>query len=566
MDYGDLINAAFPHRDEHGRPSYRTYQFEVIRDTLCAFDDPSISDVVVEAPTGAGKTSIAVTVARVMTRRFPEAMAHAKRELGIIRDPLVAYGIMAPHQAHLITSMKMLQDAYLGDDPEIRLVKGKSNYDCCRGGQQSMAGIQQLSCDDAEQIFGRMCENDCPYKEARNRAHWAPIALHNFDSFLNQASLGQVFLPRRLLTLDEAHNTEEKLRSVMTVNFDQALFESVGLQWREPRNLKDMASVVDWAESYVLRSLKVMNDDMTSELAELRSGKQGPRQIQLMSRIANKQRRVSRIGQRLERFVISARAKRPVRWVAYMDEGRLYLEPVDAGRFVPNALLKFGEKRLHLSATFLNSNGDYTDAVKLKRARHITVPSTFPPENRRIVVRSAGNLGLDSWKTNLVNVMGRLREILEENRGKRGVIHCTSYGMANDIKNRFKSKRLVFYDRRTRDDVVNSFMAGREAKDAVLVAVALKEGYDFKDDLCRFQVIVRVPFPVNNKKGWMQARIEKNRAFYYWRTSLSLVQTYGRGIRSERDWCLTYVLDDRFHSFVNGQRRRLPSWFLEAIS
>jgi len=121
----------------------------------------------------------------------------------------------------------------------------------------------------------------------------------------------------------------------------------------------------------------------------------------------------------------------------------------------------------------------------------------------------------------------------------------------------------VSYEKRTRDSVINRFMSGWEYPDGVLMAVALTEGYDFKNDLCRFQVMVRVPYPVPGK--CMKARMEKDGRFYGWRTSLTLVQTYGRGVRSKTDYCKTYVLDSRFTDFVKREDDQLPYWFLEAI-
>jgi Rad3-related DNA helicase len=50
-----------------------------------------------------------------------------------------------------------------------------------------------------------------------------------------------------------------------------------------------------------------------------------------------------------------------------------------------------------------------------------------------------------------------------------------------------------------------------------------------------------------------------------WRTCLTLVQTYGRGMRSADDYCNTYVLDDRFDRFVKVNKGQLPGWFLESI-
>ena len=231
----DLVDEMFPHRDDGGRPSYRKNQFETIRDIIGAFDGGAL-DVVVEAPTGVGKTDIAKTVAMYYTQGFEAAKGRAKNAA----DNLAAFHIMAPHQAHMITSMKMLQDAYLNSRGLVSLVKGKSNYECkdVPGGtmgiiSKSMGGT--FSCQDAQLINGRACKEKCPYKEARTDAQWSPIALFNFESFLNQVSLAEdIFLPRGILTIDEGHNTEEKLSKSMAVEFTEGDFKRFGWPWFKP--------------------------------------------------------------------------------------------------------------------------------------------------------------------------------------------------------------------------------------------------------------------------------------------------------------------------------------------
>ena len=43
------------------------------------------------------------------------------------------------------------------------------------------------------------------------------------------------------------------------------------------------------------------------------------------------------------------------------------------------------------------------------------------------------------------------------------------------------------------------------------------------------------------------------------------VQGYGRSIRSNKDWAVTYVLDSGFVNFVKKNSNILPDWFTQAI-
>jgi hypothetical protein len=53
--------------------------------------------------------------------------------------------------------------------------------------------------------------------------------------------------------------------------------------------------------------------------------------------------------------------------------------------------------------------------------------------------------------------------------------------------------------------------------------------------------------------------------WYNWQTGLRLVQGYGRSIRSNKDWAVTYVLDSGFGNFVRNNKNILPNWFIQAI-
>ncbi len=93
---------------------------------------------------------------------------------------------------------------------------------------------------------------------------------------------------------------------------------------------------------------------------------------------------------------------------------------------------------------------------------------------------------------------------------------------------------------------------------------ATNSGLDLKDNLSRFQIITKVPYP-NKSDRWINAKRKEDEEWYYWQTALKLIQAYGRSVRSKEDWAKTYVLDSAFGYFVKKNQNILPIWFINAI-
>ena len=53
--------------------------------------------------------------------------------------------------------------------------------------------------------------------------------------------------------------------------------------------------------------------------------------------------------------------------------------------------------------------------------------------------------------------------------------------------------------------------------------------------------------------------------WYIYKTAISLLQTYGRGMRAEDDSCVTYIVDSRLTNFIYKNRRLIPDYFIDAI-
>jgi ATP-dependent DNA helicase DinG len=93
-----------------------------------------------------------------------------------------------------------------------------------------------------------------------------------------------------------------------------------------------------------------------------------------------------------------------------------------------------------------------------------------------------------------------------------------------------------------RDEVITEHVNG--TKPTVLISPSLHTGLDLKDDLSRFQIIIKIPYP-NIGDRWTDEKRKIDERSYYWQTGLKLIQGYGRSIRSKEDLThnTTYVLD-----------------------
>ena len=115
-----------------------------------------------------------------------------------------------------------------------------------------------------------------------------------------------------------------------------------------------------------------------------------------------------------------------------------------------------------------------------------------------------------------------------------------------------------------RDEVIAEHIKSTEP--TVLISPSLYTGLDLKDDLSRFQIIVKVPYPDLGDR-WINEKRKKNGQWYIWQTALTLVQAVAssRSVRSKEDHAVTYALDSGFENFVKKNKNILPDWFTQAI-
>ena len=518
-DHGgaDQPPASFPF------PRFRPGQGEALEQARAAFAAGK-RFVVIEAPTGAGKSAVAVTLAREASSAF------------------------------VLTNQKVLQDQYVRDFPDLALLKGRANYDCLvapthAAAAPCIAGRRYPQCDD------------CPYFTAKDIAMQANVATLNYAYFLAELNYAGGFAPRELLILDEAHNVEGALMNFVQVVLGEAALMRAGLQRSLPPDLGD-----ELAFEFAELLLPELRDRARAVELLVRSeaGEEA-----MLQHLRTKQWLDGQAG-RIE-LLLNSHESGEVEWVVERNSGRdgasIVFKPVEVAALANDFLFGYADKVLMLSATILDAPTFLRSlGIEPEEAEVIAVPSTFPPENRPIVVWPVARLTRHYQDRDLPLLAKAVNELALRHEDEKGVVHAHSYKIASYLAKNLDPEvrwRVITHEGASgREAALAQHLAASEP--TILLTPSMTEGIDLAEDLSRWQVLCKVPYPYLGDKQ-VAARMERDRDWYDWRTTLSVVQAYGRSVRSEEDRAVTYLLDADFPSFLRRQYRRLPPWFVEAV-
>ncbi len=504
--------------------SFREGQREALDAAREAFA-AGVRAVVIEAPTGAGKSALAV------------ALAHEARS------------------AFVLTGQKVLQDQYHRDFATLAVLKGRGTYPC--------EVVTHATAAFAPCLMGHVfpaCDA-CAYYRARDEALAAPVALMNYAAFLHQVNDAGGFGPRELLVLDEAHGAETHLMQYLHVRLSDALLERAGIDERLPAFL-DPAFAIDVADAMLPR-LVARRAELDAEIGGTHHARQADlAKLQTLQWLDGQVRRLRWLSDTFDAGVD---------WVCEHghEAGSAWLswKPVDVAGLAEALLFGHAERVLMLTATVLDERTFLQGlGLECEEAAVIRVPSTFPAERRPLVLRPVARLTRHHQARELPRLIDEVAAIMDDHQTEKGVIHTHAYRIALALQ-------AGLPEHHRRRIVTHAGADGRQAaleahltrpEPTVLLTPSMTEGLDLAGDLARWQVICKLPYPYLGDPQ-VAARRARDPHWYAWRTSQALVQAYGRVVRSRDDHAVTYLLDADAPAFLRRERSRLPVWFLEAL-
>ncbi len=516
----------------------RVGQLDIIQDIQEAIQQ-GYKYIILEAGTGTGKSAVTTTLAKL-------------------------YG-----SAYILTMTKQLQAQY-ADEFGFPLVKGRSNFGCMQDNFDStcnmgtckttpvshnfscLYGISKNPTLDAgiafDDSFGNsvffQSENHCNYWQQKANAINSPISLMNYDYAILELNYVKHFGTRSLLILDEAHNIENKLMRTMEVNLYNTRIQKDINKVISAQTLKD-GQLKDW-------------------ILEVEALQDAYEDIELVNIPANKADRIRSTVSKLKNLRVNLE-KEPKNWVIDADEYGVSFKPLKVHHYAKNNLLKYGDVCIFMSATIL-SHKMFSKWLGLDpdEVYHIKVDSPFNPKNRPVSLSLAGKMSKSRIKQTAPKTIPILQEILEKHKNDKGLIHTNSYKCQQYIKKHLPNSRLISHTPRNREAVLKHFE--EDENPLVLVSPSMSEGVDLPYDKCRFQVIYKIPFPyLGDKQVYM--RQKRDQRWYAYKTVMTLMQAYGRGMRAEDDSCFTYILDSDVNMLLRSPiyRSLVPEFFKEAI-
>ncbi|MDO8640089.1 MAG: helicase C-terminal domain-containing protein [Nitrosarchaeum sp.] len=521
-------------------PNYRTFQRETIEEVQGHLLN-NVKDIILEMPTGSGKSPVAIST-----------------------------GIWSEN-AYCLTSQKILQDQYIRDFEEnmqVSVLKGRGNYECTFLGSPTM-------CNECYEPARKECYRNgtCLYQNAKRRTASATIALMNYCYFLNviDCDPSQVFKPRKLLICDEAHCLESELMSQIEFVLSEFVFKRMNYPVTVP-TYETLQEYAAWIQENIDAIGKILNNK-SGQLKSMNQyrvnlSKDSAEFLRLAGESAELASEVEDIDRLFRRMKTFLETLSHVEWIFTVEKTeklkfkRVVFRPLTVDQFANAALLCYGTQRLYMSATILDKKSFCKSlGLNFEEAVFIRVSSTFPPENRKIYFTKTGYMNMANIDETLPKIVTDVNKALDYHKAEKGLIHCHSYKIANFIEQNCYNPRLIFHDSTNREVMLSKFMTSKEPM--VIVSPSMTEGLDLKDDLARWEIIVKIPYLyIGDKQTARRMKVDPD--WYNWQTCLTLVQCYGRIFRSETDWGTAYIFDSGARSFIQKNKAILPEWFLEA--
>lgn len=528
--------------------SFRDKQFDLVVEVLHKLYKEDYDNVIIDAPTGVGKSAVNVTASQLAESSF------------------------------YVTPQKKLREQLQEDDvlsEYYEALRGREDYVCGETGQDcSSCPINQesdQSCMEMEQ---------CTYWNHKTETMAADVAVLTFAYLIIDGAIPQFSGPegnqisfgdRELLIVDECHNLEDQAASL----FAGFKVSPYSLPMEVFDNITHKLDLEDTTRHHQVMDIVETLEDRAEDFVATKQMQDG----ELSNEEAVAVEKCERFLNKIEWFFDEIEYGRD--WVVDMDVvefGRskykaFKLKPVKVDKFLRNFVWNRADKRVLSTATmpYRDNPGRWMAQIGLPGETHvIRVGMPFDKGHRPVFTdRMVANMSRGGIDRNWDAVMEEINSLAGQYNNKKGLIHCASYSRGEDFwqdaQNYSNLKGNVKFDR-PEENTDSEMWDWQDGTEDIFVSPAVTEGVDLEGDKCRWQVLMKVPFPSPGDPRVEYLLDEMPHIgwdWYYETTANAIIQSVGRAVRSKDDYADYYVLDEKFNDVLD--RVAMPDWFTEAI-
>lgn len=506
--------------------------------------------IICSAPTGSGKSFLAKTLANASkspSSKFQELInsydafivdytGDYKYAGECLEEPLFG-GLV-------LTISKSLQDQYGELFTDGEKLKGKINYTCAIN---NTLQVEYGPCVYLPKQKKECWEkNKCPYYNQRNKMLTSKFGILNYSMFL---ALPDHVKQREYLVCDEASELEDELVKKFSRVLPYKLIKRI-------MHTEDVTGipVTDYNKFYTW--LSTFNNNLFEQINQIKKDlakKKTIPQVDLQ--------RLSLYNQYYMSLSTTMETWDKCEYVIETDENNIKLTPLKVS-YLSQFLFQHAEKVLLMSATIID-HAQFARTLGIKDYEYIEVDSTFDPSKAPIIMSNKYRLNFGNIKELLPTLAKEIQQICDYHKDHKGIIHTHTMFITEFLERSLKGNRFL-YRKPGQDNVkiINDHL--NTVKSTVLVSPSMSMGVDLKDDLARFQIIVKAAYaPLGDTR--IKKLANEDRDWYQNKMLSNVVQQCGRGVRNENDSCVTYIIDAAITDAVTRNKTKLPKYFIDRI-
>ena len=518
----------------------------------------NVKQTVLEAPTGSGKSIIGIIAAYVLFRLYGK-------------------------KSYILVSDLSLFDQYQNDIENLHVncfgfIKGKENYRCANNGckvSQSTCSLQGVSIRSLMYSYNPEfpCAKRCQYIHNYVKAIESPITLMTYQLYFIQRNYveddvfggkNKNFPQRDLVICDECHKISDICQNHFAPNISihRPSWMSVLDKYTFTTNDYD-----DQTRSNIVNN--ILNCTDQKKLSEY--VREYEDYIGIYADVNEKIRKSLKDKPKLTKkdkealFAGNTARQEHCKFediLNFVDQYKAYeylvktadIDTIALNFIFDNIMLikYFHEKsgcELLMSAT-VNDFDNYAvvAGLDLDTFKHISIPSTFDFKKSPIFFSDDNRMSYEEKDKSFNEICKQVIHICERFKKYRGIIQTGSYMNADILKGLLPDdvlSRCLFYKgAKDKAQRLNEFLAyGNFPEDNhILIGPTLIEGLNFPDDLCRFQICIKIPYAFLGSE-YVRKKKDLIAGWYEYDAINKICQGIGRGVRHKDDWCVNFILD-----------------------
>lgn len=479
------------------------------------------------APPGVGKSTIAIAVAQARAWR-------------------TFYAVVTKS-----LSAQLMSDFADPDTTNLFEINGHSNYPCAIKSYDDSGSYSDMQCRaDQGRRAADILNNgsNCGYKQdveiATNRMLVTSNYAHHFQ--LHKSADDNRLGMFDLLVIDEAHKVHDILCEHASIYLSRHILSRFGIE-----NVVSHLSTLDLQPTDTKALILWANrssDYLSEELDNMRHEYAQKDLLPIRYLLSSLDRIIHEIP------------NDPIAWrILPTEKGITRISPLWGRLHAESYLFRSIPRILLISAT-LSKQTASDFGIPPSEYDYLEVSSSFPIKRRPFIFIPTVKVdfNLHSSPGTMRILMSRIDSIIADRQDRKGIIHSISYDWAELIKSQSKFSHLITTHARGLQGREEIDRFKRSSRPGVLISPIVEEGHDFKDDLARYQIILKIP-RIDSREILTKARSQTDKQYLNQLIIDRLEQMYGRIIRSVDDWGETFILD--LHWLGIRKVGRFHRWF-----